>query len=271
MTTKNTITPYASIESIGEAIGPLIEKHIDLTFREVLRGPNVAADNRFVRFITGEPHPFANLAVMADAVDPSATAAAIEPLLHCGAPAAVLYVNPVTSAVEHHLKSVKFESDEALPAMAVDIEQLLPTSLPKGYRFVRVGNGAEGDAWADAFAIGYEIPRRAAELFSPNAIGAMPADDSALQFFAVVKDGKQVCTSMIHLNDGVAGIYCVATLPEERGMGLGAHATAEPLRIVQHLGYRVGVLQSSSMGHRVYKRLGFADFGELPLYIRQHG
>jgi predicted acetyltransferase len=67
-----------------------------------------------------------------------------------------------------------------------------------------------------------------------------------------------VCTSLICLADEVAGVYCVATIPEERGKGLGSHATAEPLRLVGKLGYRVAVLQSSRAGHSMYAKLGFA-------------
>ena len=63
----------------------------------------------------------------------------------------------------------------------------------------------------------------------------------------------------------------VATLPEARGQGLGAHVTAEPLRRAQALGYRVGVLQSSDAGHPVYRRLGFQDVGAVPLFVRMPG
>lgn len=44
--------------------------------------------------------------------------------------------------------------------------------------------------------------------------------------------------------------------------------TAEPLRIARRLGYRVGVLQSSQTGHPVYLGLGFADAGEVPMFVR---
>jgi ribosomal protein S18 acetylase RimI-like enzyme len=76
---------------------------------------------------------------------------------------------------------------------------------------------------------------------------------------------------MLYLADGLAGIYCVATLPEERSKGLGAHATAEALRVAQALGYHVGVLQSSSAGHGVYLRLGFGDYATVPMFIRMPG
>jgi ribosomal protein S18 acetylase RimI-like enzyme len=70
------------------------------------------------------------------------------------------------------------------------------------------------------------------------------------------------------LADGLAGIYCVATLPAERGKGLGAHVTAEALRRAHAMGYRVGILQSSAAGHTIYLRLGFEDKLSVPMFIR---
>lgn len=90
------------------------------------------------------------------------------------------------------------------------------------------------------------------------------APTAQTQFFAVLRDGQPVSTSLLYLADGLAGIYSVSTLPEERGKGFGAHATAEALRAAFTLGYRVGVLQFfrrrqlglSPAGSRTWGRCG---------------
>jgi hypothetical protein len=156
----------------------------------------------------------------------------------------------------------------ALPAMGVDIGRLKATSLPEGYEFGRVGSGADGEEWVRQFAAGYELPLGVAQYFSPVAAGADTADDSPMQFFAIRRNGVIVCTSVCLLKDGLAGIYCVSTVPVERRKGLGEHATAEPLRLSAARGYGVGVLQSSDAGYPVYRKLGFADFGGVPIFIR---
>jgi GNAT superfamily N-acetyltransferase len=84
-------------------------------------------------------------------------------------------------------------------------------------------------------------------------------------------DGKPVGVSMLHLADGVAGLYAAATLPEARGKGIGAAMTLQPLLDGRKAGYKVGVLQASAMGYSVYKRLGFRDFCELQIFYLPTG
>ena len=107
--------------------------------------------------------------------------------------------------------------------------------------------------------------------FSPVSLRASTSPEAPMQFFAIRRSGRIVSTSMCCLKDGVAGIYCVSTVPEERRKGLGEHVTAEPLRLAARLGYRVGILQSSEAGYPIYRKLGFADFGGVPIYVRIPG
>jgi GNAT superfamily N-acetyltransferase len=259
--------PYPSIEAIGGRISGLITGHIDLAFRRIMPGPNVTIERSFVRLLTGEPHPFGNFACMADPADTSGTATAIGPLLRCGAPSAVFFAGPVSDAVVELLRDAGFQRHGGLPAMGVEMQKLAGTTLPPGHTFARVTKDTDRDAWADAFARGYGLPVPVGAAFS-RGIDGDTSNDAPVQYFWVLKGGTPVCTSLLYLRDGVAGIYGVATLAEERGKGLGAHATAEPLRIARRLGYGVGVLQASEDGHPVYRRIGFTDFGEVPLYLR---
>ncbi|MCA9286370.1 MAG: GNAT family N-acetyltransferase [Phycisphaerales bacterium] len=260
--------PVSSVAALGGRIGPAIERHFDTTFRALLHGPGTTIDPNFIRLLTNEPHPFGNLAVVAERNDPDVTRQAIEPLCAAGCPAAVAFPGtPVSPAVESLLASRGFAPHAAMPAMAVDIDRLAPTALPAGYSFVRTSDDAAGAAWTECFAVGYELPLAVARYFSPMAAPGHSAPEASVQFFAVLKDHAPVATSMVYLADGLAGVYCVATVPEERGKGIGAHVTAQALRAVQQLGYRVGVLQSSEMGESVYRRIGFETFGGVPLYV----
>jgi predicted GNAT family acetyltransferase len=154
--------------------------------------------------------------------------------------------------------------------MAVDILSMDATALPSGDDWVRIGAGNDGRAWAETLAAGYGLPLGLALRFSPGSLGADMAPDARTQFFAVRRNGRLVATALLYLADGLAGIYCVATLPEERGNGLGAHVTVQALRVAHRLGYRIGVLQFSPAGHSVNLGLGFGDFGGVPMFVRKH-
>jgi len=264
-------TMVTSIASSRDDIGVRAARHLDTAFRAIMRPPAAEHQRDFMRIITGELHPMGNVAIVSNPDDPAATRTAAEPLRASGLPAVVLFTEGVTTGAAQALEGMGFANEGTMPAMAVDIDAMGDTALPAGYTWARVGEGSEGDAWADALAEGYEIPLGLARLFSPVALGADMAEDAAIQFFAVLKDGEPVATSLFFLADGLAGIYSVSTLPVERGRGLGAHATAPALREARQLCYRVGVLQSSPAGHSVYRRLGFQDLAEVPMFVQMPG
>lgn len=258
--------PYASVAAIGDGIGALIAGHIDLAFRVLLDGPGVEVHPRFTRLITGEAHPFGNFAMVTGAADAAVVADAIEPLIRCGAPAAVLFTGEVSPTIVARLTDAGFLPHGGMPAMGVDIDRVKPTTLPAGYTLYRI-DASERDAWGEAFARGYELPIPVGMCFGGGFDPRSPGAPST-RYYAIRRGGAMVATSLVFMHRGVAGVYAVSTAPEERGKGLGAHLTAEPLRIARAQGYRVGVLQASEAGHPVYVRLGFSEFGAVPIFVR---
>jgi GNAT superfamily N-acetyltransferase len=261
-------TLTGSIGASRDTIGAGAAGHLDLAFRAFTTGHGAELGTNYLRWLTREPHPMGNVAIVSDRDDSAGTLAAAEPLVTRNVPSAILFPHGVTDAVARSVVAMGFEVQGAMPAMAVDIDRLAATALPPGYAWARVGTGSGGSAWAEALGVGYGLPPGLARRFAPETLGADMAADARTQYFAIVRDGRTVATSLLYLADGLAGIYCVATVPEERGKGLGAHATAEALRTARRLGYGVGVLQSSPAGHSVYLGLGFADFAEVPMFVR---
>lgn len=260
--------PVDSIAASGSRLGPMIERHMDAAFRRALSGNGVVRDERYVQLITGAPHPFGNFAMISEPSDLDATARAMAPLCACGAPAALVFPGAINADMDALVCERGFHPHDPMPAMAVDIDKLPDLALPNGYRFTRVGAGSDGVEWVRAFAVGYELPHVVGEAFSPVSLGVTLADDAPMQFFAIEHEGRQVATSMLLLHDGLAGIYCVATVPDQRRKGFGAFATAEALRAARRVGYRVGVLQASPAGYPVYRKLGFTDHGTVTMYVK---
>ncbi|MBL8255551.1 MAG: GNAT family N-acetyltransferase [Pseudoxanthomonas mexicana] len=263
--------PVESIAACADTIGARTAGHLDHLWRLIMPSQGGVADADWFRLISGEPHPLGNVAILAWDDHDEAAIAAVTPLLSIPQPSAVICLHGASEHLAGVLAARGFQPHGAMPAMAVDIHDVATTSLPHGDTFERIATPAAFGEWTDVLATGYDLPRGLSRMLSPEALGADPADDAAIQFFAIRRDGRLVATSMMFLDDGLAGLYCVTTLQDARGQGLGAHVTAEPLRRARTLGYRVGVLQSSDAGHPVYRRLGFQDVGAVPLFIRMPG
>jgi len=77
---------------------------------------------------------------------------------------------------------------------------------------------------------------------------------------------KPVSTLMLYLSSGVAGLHAVSTLPEYRGRGFGFCISRTALIEAFQLDYYIGVLQASSLGERVYRKLGFQKYCDIFSY-----
>jgi GNAT superfamily N-acetyltransferase len=260
--------PVPSIKGAESFVAVAARLHLDPALRSFFRGARVENEERFFRLVTRLPHPLGNFAVVSQSDELTTTEEVIRPLLDCGQPSAILYpAGTVAQPIDTHLREHGYMPLE-MPVMAVDIDSLPVTSLPEGYTFQRVVGGQAAELWTDTFTEGYELPSEMADFIRIPTEEFAKSADLGLYFFAILREEKPVSTSVLYLHEGLAGIYCVATLPHERGRGLGTHITAEPLRFAQEMGYHVGVLQASEMGFPVYQKLGFQTFEPVPMYLR---
>ena len=86
------------------------------------------------------------------------------------------------------------------------------------------------------------------------------------RFYIGISDGKTVSTLMLYLSSEVAGVHTVTTLPEYRNRGFAFAISRAALIDAYKSGYRVGVLQASEMGERVYRKLGFEKYFDIISY-----
>lgn len=169
--------------------------------------------------------------------------------------------------LEEHLAKKGFSLEAEEPAMAVDLEKLnQDIRTPDGFMIERVTDAAtlkEKNVIISRFGMGRSLGSLLVDLFSAYGFDS----DSDWQHYIGVLNGKPVSCSSAFYARGVAGIYMVATQPEARRQGIGSATTLQALLDARERGYRVGVLQSSEMGHTVYRRLGFATCFKIKTYV----
>lgn len=171
----------------------------------------------------------------------------------------LLWIGPSSTPADivARLRARGFHAEEPAPGMAIDLENLPNEGLPAGVSVERVVTEQGLEESARLVVNGFDMPDW---LLEPTmrlmGIDGL-TDTAAWQNFLVRLDGKPAATASVAYLAGVAGIYNVATLKEARGRGLGRAATLAPLLQARERGYRVGALQSSTLGLSVYLRLGF--------------
>ena len=79
---------------------------------------------------------------------------------------------------------------------------------------------------------------------------------------------NNICVSalLLYLIPEVAGLHAVSTLPDYRNNNFALTMSNKALLDARTLGYEYGVLQASSMGQFVYKKLGFEKYCDIITY-----
>jgi GNAT superfamily N-acetyltransferase len=182
------------------------------------------------------------------------------------------YVSQTTKPVDLGNRLVKhgFIREESEIGMAIDlslINQGLPVS--PDLKIERVEDPEILQTWCLTASSGFEMPTFVGEAFHDIFLYLGLNISSPVHHYIGYLNSKAVATSTLFLGAGVAGIYDVSILPEARRQGIGAAMTIQALQDARQMGYRVGILQASQMGHQVYKRIGFKEYCKINLYIKE--
>lgn len=254
---------------MGHEAGLRASEHFGQTICELLKGPYGTLTENYFRICTGENHPFANSVVVLRAGDEISTQQAIGTDCENKLPPLVFYCSEPSPNAMEVLRANGFDGPSLRPVMGVELDRIETPILPVGYRFEQVLNKQGSEEWVRAAMEGFELTPLLTEAFSYHYCGGTTADDALAKWFVIRKGDAVVATSMLHCHRGLAGIYCVSTVPSERGKGLGAFITAHSALASGRLGYKVSILQASDMGLPVYKRTGYQVLGEMGTYHRK--
>lgn len=160
-----------------------------------------------------------------------------------------------------------FRAQGTEPGMAADLEALPPAALaPRGLRIARARTAAQLRDFAAVLASLATPPDPAVLRFYEAAAPAILAPDSPIGAYVGYLGDVAVASAEVTLAGGVAGLYSVAVLAPYRRQGIGTAMTLAPLLDARADGWRTAVLQASSEGERVYRRLGFRAMGTFTEY-----
>ena len=223
-------------------------------------------------FITNVPDHFMNLVVCTQLPAEGAAELIEHALDHFRS----LHIRKVTwlvqegvlaAEIKKYLLSYGLTLNESFGAeMAADLSSMPDdVPVPTGLKIVRVEDKETLQQWIHVASLGFHVPAEYENVWYEFFVEAV--FEQPFWSYLAVLDDRPVGTSQLFLSAGVAGIYNVTCVPEARGQGIGAAITLAPLLDARAIGYRIAILQASEMGARVYRRLGFQDFGQLSVYL----
>jgi ribosomal protein S18 acetylase RimI-like enzyme len=210
--------------------------------------------------LTGIPHPFLNNVLRTQLAPDSVDGTIAQTLAYFTSRNVTQlswWTEPGTEPADlaEHLLAYGLVYTDGGPGMAVELSELNEDlSTPAELVIEPVADNETLERWVQAFVIGFELS--GSECAALNLYAGLGFDLPLRSYVGCLK-GEPVATAQLFLAAGVAGVYCVATVPEARQRGIGAAMTLAALREARDSGYRAGILQSSSMGFSVYRRLGF--------------
>lgn len=139
-----------------------------------------------------------------------------------------------------------------VPLMVLDPIPAIPEP-PAGLRIERL-DAANADVYASVIAAGFGAPQELAAALFGRGLAATTEIVGLLGYL----DGEPVATSAVFCDQGLAGVYNVATVPAARGRGVGAALTWAAVGTGAEAGATASILQASEAGQPVYERMGYA-------------
>lgn len=144
--------------------------------------------------------------------------------------------------------------------MALDLAKLITlTHINDALDVKKVENEEELSSWSKIVSTVFHIK------VDFELLEYLQVQDE-VTFYLGIYNEKYVSALLLYLIPGVAGLHAVSTLPDYRNKNIALEMSIRALLDARDLGYKYGVLQASSMGQSVYKKLGFKKYCDIITY-----
>lgn len=160
---------------------------------------------------------------------------------------------------------------EEIPGMVGDLRQLpeMP-ALPAGFTIREVHGEKEAGRVYELISWRWQVPETYLSLLKAmNRQFRVGMPDALARVWIAWQGEVPVAKAVLHLAEGAAGLYGVATRPEARGHGLATILTLKAFRAAREAGYSMGILHSSDMARSMYEKMGFRPVDVFRIYTSQ--
>jgi len=263
---KDRTVPNKMPSESRKDISETIENHMMTCFSWLYSSPHSRVDDspEFLRLTNDVPHPMSNFVGRTRFPSHEVGAKVDEVLGYFKSKSLPMtwFVGPCCRPADigQHLVSRGLVWEVDVGGMTIDLSKMnedLP--VPEELTMKRVRSKADLEQYLIPFGKGFEFPDIVVDgwrrMDSSHGFGKrLPR----VNYVGLMSGVPASCATMFKAFD-MAGIYCVATVPEMRRKGVATALIVNALREARDEGYKTGLLQAKAMGASVYRRIGFVD------------
>lgn len=172
-----------------------------------------------------------------------------------------------------YLESRGFPHDYNLRAMAIDLDSVRGSSrAPVDVKVETVSNEAQSMHWIECLARSWHLPKEVPEWMISNpcfnlATGAKRGTAMPRRLYLGSLRDEPASACMLFWSEEIAGLQTVGTVPSAQNRGVGMATVKAALLDARAMGFRSVVVLSTVEGERLYEKLGFRKFGNLPEHL----
>ncbi|MBO4405109.1 MAG: GNAT family N-acetyltransferase [Alphaproteobacteria bacterium] len=167
------------------------------------------------------------------------------------------------SDFQNDIEKIGLNCDETESGMAVSIDELDFEIFCEKLEIELVSNAELLQDFITVYKNLIPNDANAIEKFYKEAAPFILDPNSRLKLFVGFYEGMPVATGALFLQDNIAGVWDVTTLPKFRRKGIGTDMTLYALKYAKDSrNYGIGVLTASSDGESIYQKIGFRKIKE---------